>query len=1209
MGLTSLEPALQSRGRYDVGKVLAVGGMATIHHAFDRLTGREVAYKVLRVDREANRPRMAALFRREFDTLVRLAHPNIVAAYEFGTDERGPYYVMELVSGEDLARTGRLPVPEACRVVRDVASALALVHARRLIHRDVSPNNVRLTRDNDARLIDFGALTSFGVPSEVVGTPAFMAPECLTGEALDQRVDLYALGALAYWALTGQLAVRAYALDELSAAWEVPIPAPSTLVPEVSAELDDLVLSLLCLDRTARPTTAGEVVERLTSLAGLAPEHDEPRVAASYVKHPPLRARDAAIGEFALSLEALRNGRGGVLLIEGGPGSGLTAALERLGIDAQLSGATVLRVDGALHEDAPLGAVLHLVRTGAAIYPDLGEQLRERTSSLLLPQPRVASPTEVVERATHLASRLQDVLLQLGLRGPTVLLVDDAHLLDRQSLALLASMALELPRHSMLLALSRRNEPARNDAEVVLATSAKRVVLTPLSENDVIDLVQTMFGGVPNSLRLGRWLFAESAGNPAHCLDLVGWLLRRGAVRYTRGTFTLPHDVEPLAGHESGQALLVDRITRLGATSARIARLLALHGSALDLTQLTDASGRTTKEVLEDIQALAGQSLIIESAGSYALASRALCAILVSELDEVEKRELHLVLARVLDSRSGASLRDKMAAGLYRIRAGGEDELAGAMRIAALARQYDHDEGFWSHVRDPLVAALTTLEKHGYSDRECISLIGLLSALGFYGDLAAQRRYVDRMLRAYAQLTGIGLAARLARFIGQGLALVVGLLFGALFSKLHRSRLPKVSFREHLQNLMGLVTACVAAEACALNTSEAQRIAHSLDALAPAPPGSALQIGRQNALAIAEASILKYDRAAERFTSILSSLEHPVPGLDDRLREQLRHGCINCLAMIYGEDEPERALEAADALARTTFFAPHAELIRMFHHGLRGDQTRAEQHRTRAETLALLGGVSWSAVVYINLRCYGVSLRTSNVVELARTTAELERLSGLSPTLAAQHRLAQADLLLLRGRASEAVPIYAEVLATDVGRQLPTYRYASSFYARALLESGEPEQAKALCERVLAARDEAVSLPLAGNRPFVEQQLALAEATLGNVSRGAALLEAQLSHFAATATPLLLGELHRDRARVALLARDEDAFDRHFREMQLHFGATGNPWLVQQCDALLTRAVRAGMLPAIPARELSAITDSSTDMDGSTAIEVLQKQG
>ena len=61
--------------------------------------------------------------------------------------------------------------------------------------------------------------------------------------------------------------------------------------------------------------------------------------------------------------------------------------------------------------------------------------------------------------------------------------------------------------------------------------------------------------------------------------------------------------------------------------------------------------------------------------------------------------------------------------------------------------------------------------------------------------------------------------------------------------------------------------------------------------------------------------------------------------------------------------------------------------------------------------------------------------------------------------------------------------------------------------------------------------------------------------------------------------------------------------------MQLHFGATGNPWLVQQCDALLTRAVRAGMLPAIPARELSAITDSYTDMDGSTAIEVLQKQG
>ena len=615
------EPALVTRGRYEVGDVLAHGGMATIHRALDRLTGREVAYKLLRVSVESVRARMTALFRREFDTLARLEHPNIVTAYDFGVDEHGPYYTMELITGEDLARQSRLPVREACRVLRDVASALALVHARRMIHRDLSPNNVRLTHTNDAKLIDFGALTPFGLPTEVVGTPAFIAPECLAGEPLDQRVDLYAFGALAYWTLTRQLAVRASALEELPMAWGAPISPPSSLVPEVPPELDDLVLSLLRHDRTARPTTAGEVVELLTNLAELEPEQDESRVAFSYLKHPPLRAREGAIAEFGRSLDALRSGRGGVLLVEGGPGSGRTAVLDQLGIDAQLSGATVLRVAGAMHKGA-LEAAMHLVRMGRAIHPDLAGQAQDRHSSMLMEVPRTTSPADAVERNTRLASAMQDTLLQLGMRGPIVLLVDDAHLMDPQSRSLLASMATVLPRHSVLLVLSRPSGRLQEDADVILQETAQRVTLTALSEQDVIDLVQTMFGGVPNTLRVGRWLFAESAGNPAHCLDLVGWLLRRGVVRYTRGTFTLPHDIEPLAGEESSQTLLVDRLSGLDAGAGCIARLLALHGSSLDLEQLSQATDLSAAEVLDQLHALSERSLIIESAGSYALASR-----------------------------------------------------------------------------------------------------------------------------------------------------------------------------------------------------------------------------------------------------------------------------------------------------------------------------------------------------------------------------------------------------------------------------------------------------------------------------------------------------------------------------------------------------------------------------------------------------------
>ena len=113
-------------------------------------------------------------------------------------------------------------------------------------------------------------ITPISSSPPIVGTPAFVAPECLTGEALDQRADLYALGALCYWTLTRRLAVSAYNLDELAAALTLPIRPPSYFDPTIPPELDELVLSLLQRDRVARPTSAADVIERLTSIAKLA---------------------------------------------------------------------------------------------------------------------------------------------------------------------------------------------------------------------------------------------------------------------------------------------------------------------------------------------------------------------------------------------------------------------------------------------------------------------------------------------------------------------------------------------------------------------------------------------------------------------------------------------------------------------------------------------------------------------------------------------------------------------------------------------------------------------------------------------------------------------------------------------------------------------------------------------------------------------------
>jgi serine/threonine protein kinase len=177
-------------GRFVVEDALGRGGMAAVYRVRDVKTGEKLALKRswARDSRRALRRRV--LLEREFHTLAQLSHPRIIEVYDYGVDEDGPYFTMELLDGADLDRAGPLPWQEACALLRDIASSLAILHSRGWVHRDVSARNVRRTADGRAKLLDFGAMVSIGVANDVVGTPPFMSPEVLQIQALDARADL-----------------------------------------------------------------------------------------------------------------------------------------------------------------------------------------------------------------------------------------------------------------------------------------------------------------------------------------------------------------------------------------------------------------------------------------------------------------------------------------------------------------------------------------------------------------------------------------------------------------------------------------------------------------------------------------------------------------------------------------------------------------------------------------------------------------------------------------------------------------------------------------------------------------------------------------------------------------------------------------------------------------------------------------------------------
>lgn len=264
-------------GRYQLGPVLARGGMSTVHRATDTRLDRPVAVKVMD-PRLAADPVFRARFEREARSAARIDHPAVVDVHDQGKGVLGDgepvvFLVMELVEGgtlrDVLRAAGPLPVPAAVAVLVPVLDGLAQAHRRGLVHRDVKPENVLISRTGQVKVADFGLVTAAaqaGVSHAgmILGTVAYLSPEQVATGAADARSDVYAAGVLAYELLTGSppftgdtaisVAYR-HVHDE--------VPPPSAAVPGIPPELDDLVVRATRRDPTARPADAGAFLAAL----------------------------------------------------------------------------------------------------------------------------------------------------------------------------------------------------------------------------------------------------------------------------------------------------------------------------------------------------------------------------------------------------------------------------------------------------------------------------------------------------------------------------------------------------------------------------------------------------------------------------------------------------------------------------------------------------------------------------------------------------------------------------------------------------------------------------------------------------------------------------------------------------------------------------------------------------------------------------------
>lgn len=618
--------------------------MATVFRAKHRETGHVRAVKLLHGDMANDEVR--ARFKAEFRTMKSLKHPNICRVYDSGVgDGGGAWFAMELVEGGDLREeleawkelTGAERAHRAEAVLVQIAGALAHIHDRGLVHRDITPGNIMVTPKGVAKLMDFGVVHTPGAEltlvGQMVGTVAYIAPEqidpSISGGRVDSRADLYALGAVLYLMLTGRRPFTATTIPSLLDKHLNARPRPPREVaPTVPHHLDEACRRLLEKDPARRYGSARHLLSVLDRRAAAIEEMDLKRWPDRIV------GRTAELARLRSAVSSVDVGRGSALLLEGPSGFGKSVLLKAVEQQATEQGLRVLR---------------GRCRPGGGAFSGFTEIVRG-----------LADPLPPLLHAVFNEGRAEEhYRIQVGVRdlfraaGPVVVLLDSLHNADRGTLELVAFLVrnhLELAEDPFLfIGTRRRPERARDDLLREVA-SLERMVLEPITPTAVEELLLQVVPSDERATALSARLCREGEGNPHFIGEMIRGLVEQGVIRRDDEGWGLSVDITDLSQTRlpvpaSIRDALQQRLRALTPGARQLAGLLAICRHEVPVEVLVQALHTTEEEVWVLLEELLDQDVVrARSVGFeelYDLAAGRLRDVLVVQLEGVERCSLH----------------------------------------------------------------------------------------------------------------------------------------------------------------------------------------------------------------------------------------------------------------------------------------------------------------------------------------------------------------------------------------------------------------------------------------------------------------------------------------------------------------------------------------------------------------------------------------
>jgi eukaryotic-like serine/threonine-protein kinase len=571
-------------GRLRVIDVVGVGSIGVVYRADDRRLGRKVALKTLR-GFDADR---IYQLKREFRTLARLSHPNLVQLYELGAIGDLWFLIMELVDGVEFTEWLRSKPnrPRLLHVFGELLEALRVLHAAGLIHRDVKPANVMIGRDDHVVLLDFGLAAPIrSATTMAAGTLDYVAPEQLWGESPGPSADWHSFGVMLFEALTGSLPFTP--AEKLKGARHLAVPRPRSLVPDLSPALDEVVTGLLNPDPACRPGPA-ELMRALQRPASLVRD-------APPVPHVPFVGRQEPLEQLHRLLDDVTSGQTRVVHLHGPSGIG-KSALARHFLEHVRRQSDAIVLEGACHpqEAVPFRALDALIDNLARHLLGLPEQevvrLSPRHASAVvrlfpvlgrvpgvrrwLHSPLQLSPPEIRRRG---AEGLRDVIAKLADEHPLVLWIDDIQWGDRDSGPLIRAFLAPPDAPRVLLILTSRDAPEGTPFVQMLDGSVpmSEIVLGPLSLADTRRIARDLSTDVAPRIDLDS-LASESGGSPFFVGELIR-CFKESANDVGSEPFTMSGVIRTRLGH-------------LGPEARRLVELVAVAGKPLDLDLALDVA-------------------------------------------------------------------------------------------------------------------------------------------------------------------------------------------------------------------------------------------------------------------------------------------------------------------------------------------------------------------------------------------------------------------------------------------------------------------------------------------------------------------------------------------------------------------------------------------------------------------------------------------